>query len=412
MKRIWVGSVLSSGMLAIGLLSIAGSPAGASVKPHAAKTLYVAPKTGRSKLPGGCKTAAYSQINAAIKKAAPGDTIVVCAGTYTGSATLKVSPPGGGTVTVTSGALIEKAIHLVGETGAIINAKGLVNAVTIFGPGAVGASVKGFTAENAIGEGILAAATGGILIANNTVEHNDNGGPKSNWPFCQASGNVPNDCGEGIHLLSVTHSKIVNNTSEFNSGGILLSDEFGPNDGNTVNGNLVEDNESDCGITVVGHGNTAVNSKGVPTPLKGGVYDNTISANVVISNGTTGDGGGVLIASGVSGGGSYDNTVTGNEIAGNGLSGVTIHQHFPLSDVSGNVVSGNWIGTNDLLGDPGTGDSVTTGVLVDNGGTHKTINVKITGNTIAWDVYGIYDDAPGLVQHTNTFLHVTVNVKH
>ena len=179
-----------------------------------------------------------------------------------------------------------------------------------------------------------------------------------------------------------------------------------------ISGNLVLDNESDCGITVVGHGNTAVNKAGKPTPLKGGVYDNTISDNVVISNGTMGDGGGVLIASGVSGGGSYDNTVTGNEIAGNGLSGVTIHQHFPLSDVSGNVISGNWIGTNDLLGDPGTGDSVTTGVLTDNGGTHQTIKVTVTGNTIAWDTYGIYDDAPGLNQHGNTFLHVTTHVKH
>ena len=131
----------------------------------------------------------------------------------------------------------------------------------------------------------------------------------------------------------------------------------------------------------------------------------------MISNGTTGEGAGILFASGASGGGSYDNTVTGNEIAGNGLSGVTIHQHAPLSDVSGNVISGNWIGTNDITGDPGTGDSVTTGVLVDNGGTTKAIKVKVTGNTIAWDVYGIYDDASGLTQTHNTFLHVKTPVK-
>jgi hypothetical protein len=132
---------------------------------------------------------------------------------------------------------------------------------------------------------------------------------------------------------------------------------------------------------------------------------------MVISNGTTGDGGGILFASGVSGGGSYDNTATGNEIVGNGLSGITVHQHAPLSDVSGDVFTGNWIGTNDILGDPGTGDSVTTGILVDNGGTGKTIKVTATGNTIAWDTYGIYDDAGGLTQHGNTWVHVKVHVK-
>jgi hypothetical protein len=131
----------------------------------------------------------------------------------------------------------------------------------------------------------------------------------------------------------------------------------------------------------------------------------------VISNGTTGDGGGILFASGASGGGSYNNTATDNEIAGNGLSGITIHQHAPLSDVSGDFFSGNWIGTNDIDGDPGTGDSVTTGVLVDNGGTGKTITVTVKGNTIDRDTYGIYDDAPGLTQTGNTFTRVKVDVK-
>jgi hypothetical protein len=395
----------------LGAVVATGVGVAGATSPRATKTLWVAPAGKVKGESAACLSAKFRGINKAIEAAASGDTVKVCAGTYTGSVKLVVKSPVG-PITITSGALIEKAINLVGEPGAIIDAAGHINGVTVFGPGAVGAKVNGLTTENAIGEGILVAATGGILIENNTVESNDKGGPKSSWPFCQAAGNVPNDCGEGIHFLSVTHSKLLDNTSKFNSGGILLSDEFGPNDGNIISGNLVLDNESDCGITVVGHGNTAVNKAGKPTPLKGGVYDNTISDNVVISNGTTGDGGGVLIASGVSGGGSYDNTVTGNEIAGNGLSGVTIHQHFPLSDVSGNVISGNWIGTNDLLGDPGTGDSVTTGVLTDNGGTHQTIKVTVTGNTIAWDTYGIYDDAPGLNQHGNTFLHVTTHVKH
>jgi hypothetical protein len=259
-----------------------------------------------------------------------------------------------------------------------------------------------------MGEGILVLGANHVRILNNTVKGNDLGTSKSSWLECQGQGEIPGDCGEGLHLMSVTDSTVAGNTLEFNSGGVLVTDEFGPSSGNSISSNLVLDNESDCGITVVSHNANAVNKHNVPQPKKGGVYDNRISGNVVISNGTTGDGGGVLLAAGVLGGGSYDNIVTGNEIAGNGLSGITIHQHAPIGDLSGDVISGNWIGTNNIDGDPGTGDMVTTGVLVDNGGTHRPIGVTITHNTIAWDTYGIYDDAAaGLIRSHNTFLHVT-----
>jgi hypothetical protein len=130
-----------------------------------------------------------------------------------------------------------------------------------------------------------------------------------------------------------------------------------------------------------------------------------------ISNGTLGFGGGILFASGASGGGSYDNTASDNEIVGNGIAGITVHQHFPLSDVSGDTFWGNAIGTNNILGDPGTGDSSTTGILVDNGGTGKRIQVTVVKNTIAFNTFGIYDDAPGLDEAANTFVHVKVDVK-
>jgi hypothetical protein len=406
MQRRILRAVVPAAVLLGSVVAAGAATAGAATSPRAAQTLYVAPTTKVTGESAACSTAKYHEINKAIKAAAAGDTVKVCAGIYTGSTTISGVPT---VKTITTGAEINKSINLVGLPGATIDAKNLDNGVTFYITSK--ATVEGFTITGATGEGILAAVSSKITIKDNVVEHSDNGGAKSKWFECQASGVVPNDCGEGIHLLSVTDSKVLDNSSEFNSGGILLTDEFGPNDGNTVSGNLVADNESDCGITVVGHSTSAVNSSGLPTPTKGGVFHNTISDNVVISNGTTGEGAGILFASGVSGGGSYDNTVTGNEIAGNGLSGVTIHQHAPLSDVSGNVISGNWIGTNDITGDPGTGDSVTTGVLVDNGGTTKAIKVKVTGNTIAWDVYGIYDDASGLTQTHNTFLHVKTPVK-
>ena len=98
-----------------------------------------------------------------------------------------------------------------------------------------------------------------------------------------------------------------------------------------MTGNLVEDNESDCGITVVSHNGSAVSSAGKPQPTKGGTFDNTISYNTVISNGYTP----VTVAA-------FSwlrvsrvvarnhNKVIGNEIVGNGLSGVTIDEHFAL----------------------------------------------------------------------------------
>lgn len=394
--------------LVAGALVLAAGTAGASSRPHAASTLWVAPVATTKGESAACKSAKYHTIPAALAKAKQGDTIKVCAGTYTAKTTIKTGSSQ--QPEITTGAAIGSGINLVGQPGAHVNAKGLDNGITVFGAG--GVMVSGMTVTGALGEGILVAAASQVTVEHNTVEHNDNGGVKSGWSECGGEGNVPGDCGEGLHLLSATNSRVLDNTVAFNSGGVLLTDEFGPNHGNTVSGNLVEDNESDCGVTVVSHSSAAVSKSGKPQPTMGGTYNNTISGNVVISNGTTGDGGGVLIASGVSGGGSYDNLVVGNEIAGNGLSGVTIHQHFPLSDVSGNVIRGNWIGTNDVDGDPGTGDSVTTGVLVDNGGTKKTITVTVTRNTIAWDQYGIYDDAPGLTENHNYFTHVVKDVVH
>jgi hypothetical protein len=395
-------------VLVAGLIAAIGSPAGAAQKPRAASTLYVAPLRGRAKLPDVCKTAKFSNINTAIKAAAVGDTVMVCPGTYRGSASMTVKTAAG-SITISSGALIETRIHLVGMPGAIINAEGLVNGITVFGPGAAGATVRGFTAEDAIGEGILAAGTGAVTISDNTVVHNDNGTPKSPWPFCAASGNVPGDCGEGLGVLTTSNSKILDNTIEFNSGGILMSDELGPTSYNTIEGNLVEDNESDCGITIVGHNAKGVNAKGVPQPSAGGVFGNVVKANVVISNGTTGEGGGILLA----GAASYDNTISDNQISGNGLAGVTIHEHG-FDALNGDVISGNWFGTNDITGDPGTPDQVTTGVFIERD-TPKlpTVYVTVRNNTIAWDVIGIYDitGARGLTQSGNKFVHVKEGVK-
>lgn len=269
--------------------------------------------------------------------------------------------------------------------------------------------VGDFTIKDALGEGLLAAGLAGPIsdvdINNNQVVHNDQGGgvpPSSTYFECAAHGQIPGDCGEGIHFIGVADSHISGNYVSGNSGGILLTDETGPTHGNVIDGNVVTKNLFDCGITVPGHNGNTLDANGTPQPSVAGVYDNIIRGNRITDNGTLGEGAGVLFANAGPGTASYDNLVTGNYIAGNELAGVTMHAHtLPpgmLEDLNGNDVIGNWIGRNNAGGDPldtapppappGTADLVTTGVLVFSGGTPVTL--RIADNHVSDDAVGIW----------------------
>src|ERR1019366_981505 len=230
-----------------------------------------------------------------------------------------------------------------------------------------------------------------------------------------AEGQVPGDCGEGVHFLSVAYSKIRGNLIRDNSGGILLTDETGPTDHNAIEDNVVTRNATDCGITVPGHNPDALDAAGNPQPSVAGVYDNVIAHNIVTFNGLKGDGAGVLFANASAGTASYNNLVVGNYIAGNGLSGVTMHAHTigpgQFEDLSGNKIIGNVIGKNNIDGDPldspaSPEDLQTTGVLVFSGGT--PVSVTIARNLISRDAIGIWLSKPvtahGLL--SNVFRHV------
>ena len=246
--------------------------------------------------------------------------------------------------------------------------------------------IQGFTVRNALGEGILAAGVQGtisdITINHNKVVNNDLGGgvpPASPYFQCAANGQIPGDCGEGIHpdrrrgLVSVSDNYVSGN-----SGGILLSDDIGPTHDNVVEGNTVTKNLFDCGITVPSHNGNALDTNGKPQPSVAGVYNNVIEYNKITDNGTSGKGAGVLLANAGPGTASYNNSVIGNYIAGNELAGVTMHAHTlgpgQFEDMNGNNVFGNWIGKNNTGGDPldsapppappGVSDMATTGVLV------------------------------------------------
>lgn len=368
-----------------------------------AGTAGAAPSTLRV----GCGNGSYSTISAAVGAAASGETIIVCRGTYPG------------------GVIVSKTLTIIGVGHPVINATGQNNGVQVL---ASGSRIQGLTVENAIGEGILvgmgSTPVSHVTVSGNTVKHNDQGNltgapiTTSSYPQCNAgAGDVPGDCGEGIHLVNAFDSTVARNAVVANSGGILLSDDDGPTYGNLVEDNTVSGNVLDCGITIAGH---------TPEVFGGGVHDNKILGNRVTGNGTAGQGGGVLLATGVpgnvpgipgTGGAVYDNLVQGNFLAGNGLGGVTLHAHSPGENLNGNTVTANIIGTNNLDPDEDFGpqflDSQTTGVIVI---AASDVTIVVEHNVIANDVNGLFIGQVGGATVTvtgaaaNLFLDVTHHV--
>jgi hypothetical protein len=411
-------SLLTPLLVAGGMLAAAGQAAAGTG--HGQRVLFVSKSASSSGSGRSCSTARYKTIGSAVKAAAPWSAVVVCPGSYHEQVVVK------------------KPLSLIG-LHATINQKGVtpafvvnpphVGKLTIFAGVVIVSShvrVQGFTVTNALGEGILAAGVRGtisdITIRHNAVVHNDLGGgvpPASAYFECQAQGQVPGDCGEGVHFLAVANSQVSGNFIAGNSGGVLLTDETGPTHNNVIENNIVTRNASDCGVTVPGHNPAALNAQGQRQPAVAGVYDNAIVHNVITSNGLKGEGAGVLFANAGPGTASYNNLVEGNFIAGNELSGVTMHAHTLAPGqheyLSGNKIIGNRIGTNNTGGDPldfpaSPKDTKTTGVLVFSGGT--PVQTVIARNHISDNSIGIWLSQPvqasGL--RTNAFHHVTTPV--
>lgn len=334
----------------------------------------------------GCGHGSYATVGAAVSAAASGQTIIVCPGTYPG------------------GVVVAKTLTIKGVGHPVINATGEDNGVQVL---ASGSTIEGLTVENATGEGILVglatAPVSHVTISHNTVRRNDQGNPDgavlTNSPYAQCNTNpatptVPGDCGEGVHLANASDSAVVGNTVVDNSGGVLLSDDTGATFGNLIEHNVVSGNIFDCGITIASH---------LPEVFGGGVHDNKVIGNTVTGNGVRGQGGGVILATGVpgnvpgipgTGGAVFGNLVEGNYLAGNGLGGITLHSHAPGEDLNGNTITGNLIGTNNLDPDsdfvgfgPQFFDGPTTGVIVI---AASDVTITISRNLIAGNVNGIW----------------------
>ncbi|HEX5370752.1 MAG TPA: right-handed parallel beta-helix repeat-containing protein, partial [Dehalococcoidia bacterium] len=250
-----------------------------------------------------------------------------------------------------------------------------------------GSTVTGFIVEHATLEGILAQNTSGLSIHNNVVKNNDLGvNAATPTGECAAQGATPGDCGEALHLWSVTNSTVKQNMVSDNDGGILLTDETGPTSGNTITENKVTSTGADCGIVLASH---AFNLGAPVDPSMGGVFNNTITNNSVVDSGPNGAGVGLFAAA--PGGSTYNNTVSGNTLSGNGLPGVAIHSHSPFQNVNGNVITNNVISNNGADDDAETGGPTGIVVFADVASGAMPIKTEtISGNRISNEAIGIF----------------------
>jgi Periplasmic copper-binding protein (NosD) len=363
----WARSAASTLVVSAAILAMSGSVNAASfcVNPAAPPS-------------SGCT----ATIGAAVAAASANDTINVAAGTYKESVT------------------IGKPLSLIGAdaTKVIINAAGLSVGIYVDGidnASLSGVFVSGFTVENANFEGILVTNASAVTISSNIVTKNNNsvvvaaaGNTCPNIPVFETS--EGEDCGEGIHLIGVTHSSVVNNTSQGNSGGILISDDTGATHDNTIAGNTVMNNLLACGITLASHPPAALTK--ATSSL--GVYNNIIVGNTVSGNGLNGVGAGAGLFASVPGAATYSNYVINNVLTGNGLPGVTMHSHTPGQTLTNNVVVGNTISGNGA----DNADATTPGTAgVNVYGVSSIAGTIIAQNTISGEAYDVVVNGPGAV---------------
>ena len=341
----------------------------------------------------GCAPTIFRTIGAAVAASKSSGTVAVFKGTYSEMVTIPASLPG---------------LSLIAEDRrqVIINAENRTNGIL---DQASFVTISGFQIENALHEGILvqgpAAVCGGgscspsapqitnVTIADNWIHHNDLG--LTETLTCPGAPDFEQfDCGEGVHLDGVAYSTASNNEVEHNSGGFLLTDETNSNHDNVVNGNEVEDNLTDCGITLPSHPPNGANAN-IGTPSFK-VFNDTVADNLSKHNGAAGTG----VFTPTPGTASYQHLIINNRLIDNGEPGVIFHEHAPgeiLNNVSiiGNLIEGN--GADPAPGPPTetNGPADPTGIEVYADVAAQPISgLKIEGNTFNDETYDIWVGAP------------------
>lgn len=372
---------------AVTLMTIAG----AAARSDAATTLRVNKTCDGT---GGCYPTIQEAIDAVKSTDAPA-TIVVAPGKYTATC-------GGPACSVASilnsaangdflDGLTLKCRH-VDNRWAVLDATGLDHGVYISGEQHV--EIQGCVVENADREGILVEDSNNVTIKKNVVKNNDEamantvgtGPAEATCPtflppgttvgsgtviqccpdaYATGPGNFPDDnddCGEGIHLRSVRDSVIERNSVHGNIGGILLTDETGPNEGNLIAGNNSSHNRKfggDCGVTLASHTECSSTDTDVSgctgfTNTGYGVFHDAVVGNVLQNNGAFGAG--VFANPGAPPGAStkaYGNLISENVVKYNDEPGIGIHVHAENGNADNNTIIENIV-----AGNGGDGEAV------------------------------------------------------
>jgi hypothetical protein len=343
---------------------------------HGAQSVYVSPTGSASNSGTSCGQAKYSSIQAAIEAAPLKGTVVVCKGTYHEMVT------------------VDRRVILVGKRGATVDATG--NAYGV-GVSASYSSVIGLTVKNA---SPLDPENGQFADGIATIGLGPNG-PVAADHVRIIRNVVTGNLGNGIDLNSTSHSVAIGNKANGNGVGVNVGDDLGkPSSHNRVAFNVTNKNFGGCGIALADH-------------TGAGVTDNVVDHNIGNDNGlstpTAPDasaGSGVILASPIPNGIVKDNLITHNKFSGNGHGGVVVHAHAPGANFSGNVISFNLIGTNNVRTDEN--DLQTTGIYL---GSLSPQTITVKGNQIRNDYYGIFVSGPvTLVAKNNHFHHVTTPV--
>jgi nitrous oxidase accessory protein NosD len=349
-------------------------------------------------------------ISAAVSAASPGDTIYVARGDYK------------------EGVIITKSLSLkgAGDRTTTIDAHGQPNGIFINGtatspiPGVGNVSISGFTITGANYEGILAASATGVTITHNHVTKNNLSLTSTACPGIPPfETNEAMDCGEGIHLMSTDHSIVAGNISDYNSGGILVTDETGPNYANLITENIVKYNGEACGVTLASH--PAATLAHPTGPLSFGVFQNTVLKNESSYNGlNNGGGAGVGMYAAGPGNINYGNVAIGNQLIGNGLPGVAMHNHAapagaPPVTLRDNSVIGNYFRDNGA----DTEDAATAGPTgINIYGVLALAGMVVTGNVMDEEAIGISFNTPAtatgappqLQAHLNQFDQKSIGI--
>ncbi len=195
--------------------------------------------------------------------------------------------------------------------------------------------------------------------------------------------------------MATDHSVVEKNIIEGNSGGILVTDETGPNFNNLITQNVVVSNGEACGITLASHPAAAIAHP--MGPLSFGVFNNTVLGNTASYNGLkNGGGAGIGMYAPGPGAQNYGNTAIGNLLVGNGLPGIAMHNHawppgappvtFRDNSVIGNTLRSNGADSRDAATAGPTGINIYS--------VFPIAGLVITNNIFEDEAIGISFNAP------------------